>query len=514
MKNKIVQNPPQLEDGFRNALSLVAATFGPNGGNVSIAGTSQRLSFDDGLKALQNYEPVDPIENESVRRLLDAADMQHRSVGDGTSTTTILAASLYLKAMEQIKGGASRKQIIYAFKRSEQIVLEYLEENAMKVEPSDDRYIRDVATVAMHGDKYLGNLIGGLVSEIGKNGMISVEPGISDKVEVSKTTGYAWKNGVVDPKVFNTPGMATYGKTMVVIINDIINDIKTPFWNSVITLWRQEWEKNGTALTVVCQGATEAALAFFTNRSAGSTKLPFVCVKAPGKTAEQMTAMLSDLAEVTGATVYDTARGVMMNKSRDESNFDKKDFGWAEGIISTLGVTSIKLCEDIDYGLHGKIDVEANRAELTAVIQKELELGTINPDMAKMRLANLHGAIATIKMPFTSETEFNELKETIEDGYLCAISAFDGIAPGGGTMLVFACQDDLVDEMFASALYEPFKMVFPAESVWTAREVSNRIAEAGVFDSVAVLKSAIKSAMSVVIPLIGTTTWIVPDPNF
>ena len=76
MKNKIVQNPPQLEDGFRNALSLVAATFGPNGGNVSIAGTSQRLSFDDGLKALQNYEPVDPIENESVRRLLDAADMQ------------------------------------------------------------------------------------------------------------------------------------------------------------------------------------------------------------------------------------------------------------------------------------------------------------------------------------------------------------------------------------------------------------------------------------------------------
>lgn len=535
--NKIVTNPELFEQGLQEAADLVASTIGPFGGNVSIAGGRERLSFDDGLKAIQAYQPGDVQKMEAVRRIYDALLSQLKSCGDGTSTTTLLLVSLYFEARKLVEAGHRHRDVVRAFQALTEQVCEELDKMAIKAtidvngqEKGDPELLTKVATIAMHGDQKLGRLIGELVADLGRYGMIGAEIGSGSEIDVVRSTGYSWKAGVPDEVFFNTHGSARFGESLVVVCNEVCDDIQTPFWNKVLELWQVERSADNKdyGLVLISRGATGSVMSTFARATHQKTgqKMPMFILKPPGENDAECVAMLNDIAAVTGATVFDKLRGQM-----GKADFNGSHFGKVLGIHSTLNNSSLKLMEVFDRGFEAT-DVSLLRENLVGSIKaamSENKEDVAFQELGKKRIANLTGAVATIRFPVVSETQFSELQEQMEDGYRSAMSALDGVLPGGGMGLYYAGNEiwfdknkpNEIDAAFRAACRTPLVTLYGEVEVdvigpWDVCDLvtgkAGNAVELGILDSLNVVKSALRNAMSVAMPLVNTKRWLVLEP--
>ncbi len=548
--NKIVTDPKLFEDGLREAADLVASTIGPFGGNVSIAGGRERLSFDDGFKAIQAYQPGDVQKMEAVRRIHDALLSQLKSCGDGTSTTTLLLVSLYFEARKLVAAGHRERDVVRAFQALTEQVCEELDKMAIKAtideggqEKGNPELLTKVATIAMHGDQKLGKLIGELVADLGRYGMIGAEIGSGNEIEVARSTGYAWKAGVPDEVFFNTHGSARFGESLVLLVNEQCDDIQSPFWNKVLETWQQvsAQENKELGLILISRGAIGSVMSTFARATHKSGKrMPMCILKPPGENDAECVAMLNDIAAVTGGTVFDKLRGQM-----GKADFVAAQFGRVAGVNATLSNSSLKLMETVNQGF-SDLEVGVIRDGLVDGIQiamSENKEDSAFQDLGKKRIANLTGAVATIRFPVVSETQFSELQEQMEDGYRSAMSALDGVLPGGGKALFWAASEvirKIVDPddggetsnlahdtgiAFHESCCNPFSLlrkdyevagIEQLDEAWivtdlTTGSVGNAV-ELGILDSLNVVKSALRNAMSVAMPLVNTKRWLVIEP--
>ena len=556
MKTTIERDMSRFDAALNDVIDLVAATIGPNGGNVSIAGHGMAralsagqhlqdgehcLTFDDGKKAVQHYVPYDPIGYEAARRVYDAQLAQIAACGDGTSTTAVLLGAVYAAGKRAVAQGVPERDVIRSFSKLADMTTEYLGSIAKGVgsDVIDADLIIKVATLAMHGDKELGATIGGLVAEMGQYGMLSVEPGLGNKVEVSRSTGYAWRKGVVDNVFFNLNGQARFDDCMVVIVNEVCNDAQSPFWQKVFRMWVEEYDRfraatgNELGLVLISRGAQGSIMSTFAKQTLRGHKVPMLLLQCPGDDDKEAGLMLGDIAAVTGATVFDSVRGRLANES-----VVLNDIGRIAGVSATAKSTTLKLAEKVSVGL-ADIDADMLRKQRIADIEAEYDAEGAKDDMAmqeqkKRRISNLNGGVGIIKVPLSSQTNLSEMSETLEDGYLAATSALDGVLPGAGKGLYMAgyyiremakrADVDLpsvVCDCFADALQIVESLIMGEtprvkqyfDEVWLVRDAATGewgdAVDMGVIDSLNVVKFALRNAMSVAMPLLNTKVLLV-----
>lgn len=540
MFTKIETLNDNFNDALREVVGLVRMTMGPFGGNVSTVGGRERLSFDDGKRAVEMLQSKNPYLMEASRRVLDAQVSQVNTCGDGTSTTAVLLEALYFAGLRLVMSGYRRRAVISAFQQLCENACKDLDKMAKgKYEEGvdiDAGLVTAVATIAMHGDGRLGALIGGLVAEMGPYGMVTAEMGIGSEVTVSRGTGYSWRQGVADGVFFNRPGIAQYEDSLLVLVNEVCNDIQTDFWNSVFGAWHRERQRTGKDLALVlvsrgAEGSVSSTFAARTFQGAGgqSVKMPMLILRPPGETAGECEKMLSDIAAVTGATLFDQIRGRMGGK-----DFDTADFGRVAGVSATIKSSTLRLYDDVaDFAVSA--ETRSGEVEDEYVADGGVD-DVVAQNEKRNRLAALNGGVGIIRLPATSETQFNEMREMLEDGCRAAMSSLDGVVPGGGKALAWAGMqpDDGVDPKICAewmvALDAPMKALwdnfeapigvdmetyFEAGREWVVvdfnRNLEGDAIVLGVLDSAKVQKSALINAMSVAMPLLNTSVWLVRD---
>ena len=540
----------KIERGIHDAFELVSSTMGPFGGNVSVAGGRERRSFDDGLRALEHHVPDDPELREGVLRVLDAATAQLREVGDGTSTTTILLHALYFAGKKLLAQGHRHRDIISGFKRCAELVeseLDKMKKSGWKDEDGrrvvDRSVVVKAATVAVHGDKALGEMIGGLIADLGEHGMVTAEMTVERKMSVSRSTGYSWAGGCVDEAFYNTAGAARHGESLLVIVNEVCDNINTDFWKEVFELWQRQCaaENKDLGLILVSRGATGGVMSafargVFSDKHGNQRKVRMLILTPPGDGSDNdVRMMLGDLGRLTGATVFDKLRGTAANQQVTLASL-----GRVLEVSATKKTASLRLMEKIDSGISEEFVKEVKDAlvrDINEFYGHEDVAGDVEmQEQKKKRLAAIESAVGVIKIPSMSETEFNAVREVVEDGFRAAKSSMDGVVPGGGKAIAFACGNTVVggvDDYIIASFYEA--MCAPATVLWdsdlsglpleqaphfvsgdawqcydmTTGEVGDGL-ELGIIDSVEVVKAALRNAMSVAGPMLNTKShWIV-----
>lgn len=425
--NQIVQESSAMpvkgwEERFLSGLELVeevvGATYGGDGGNVMVAGAHGRQVFDDGYKALTALVPSDPIAREAVFYMRDAADAQRRTVGDGTSTTALLSAGLIRAGLELKQAGHKPSEIVEAFGDLVNEMVLHLKAMARTDVPREA--VVKAATLAMHGRRDLGEVIGGLVSDLGKDGEVMFVKGKGGDVSAIKREGLVWKGGVVDAAMLQGSSRMEMKDTLVFFLNDSVDNIQASFWAQVFEAFQQMCasDKKQYGLLLVCNGAGGSVLSTFMKQGWGIVRTP------PGINPSLS---LADLAAVTGGRVYGNLHGNIPD------TFDYTGFGIIPGFFATKYNTCISLDEDVLEEANRRADILRDSYASDDLKSSEADQGEL-----ALRLAVLSGGFGEVSVPYVSEVDFSSLKEVLEDGYLTAKAALEGVLPGGGSALYAA----------------------------------------------------------------------------
>lgn len=542
-----------FEMGLNAAVNIIATTIGPYGTNVSVAGAEGRWTFDDGFEAIKAFVPENVFEREAAFRVRDALVAQRDKVGDGTSTTALLLRAFYFAGRKLVEEGLRPRDVVRAFEKMGEQACEYVDKLAVPakvmeggVEVGDTDLLQKVCTVAMHGDKEMGGMIGGLVAELGPHGIVDVQMTSKRSLYVTRTHDYAWKGGVArgsERAFYNTGSGVEHGRCVLILANETLETIKVgeqgKFWDAVFgKVWPQACEREGAMvpLVLVCRAATGSVLSTFHRaEGAGGQKVPMCIVQAPGSDDDGLAPkMLQDLAALTGAKVFDSRRGNLM-----DGKVTLGDMGWCEAFKSNVFSTSVKPMDKVDDGWGSSPSDEIRKAVVAAIdLEYSAEGASDDPVLMQhkqRRLAAVLGATGTVYVPFTTETGAKTLMESVQDGIRAAQSAMDGVVPGGGKALYLAADEADFSGInlkctlaFREALEQPIVALwrsctgtevglgdqkFTTGKEWlvmdyeTGEEKDAR--EIGILDSSAVIKSAIRTALSVALPLVNTGVWLV-----
>lgn len=494
-----------------DAEAMLASTYGPFGLHVSAAGYNASQSFDDGFAAMSLLSDVSPVRNEAYRRVLAAGQAQVRAVGDGSTTAMLLTCELLRRGMR--KGGSIAKgqhDLVNDLRAAKDRAINALSE--MTINPGYDeagrKVLRDVSTIAVHGNREMGNLIGDLVFDLGPSGLIRAEASLDGQLSVSSAAGYVWERGVPDPVFFTGNGRMDYENPLIVLVYEELVDINDKFFKLLFQAWEQECKKQDRhiPLVLVCSKVKGSVMSTFQGAAKDGKPLALVSVAGGDQDGDLF---MRDLAAVTGATLMDGMRGSMLHK------FTAECFGRAARITSTATNTSVQLLERL-----GGLSIEDVLIARENQILTEYSHGDVlhdagAQDQRKRRIAALRGATGIIRVPMVTETGFASIKEQIEDGYFAAREAFNGVVPGGGASFRYLSEikgisgtllgdalASLWDVLLISSGLKSGPSITPGTAFNLVTTEFGNCVEIGLVDPVSVLKSAITVSVDAAIPLI------------
>ena len=528
MTKKIVYGEEAREALIRGANAVadaVKVTIGPKGRNVIIEreyGSPQIIN--DGVSIAKEVELDDPIENSGAKLIIDAASKTNDSVGDGTSSSTILAAAMISEGLRAIKDGYNAVQVKKGMQMAAQDISKTLDTLAVPVNTSEA--IAQVAAISAGNDEEVGNLIAQAMEKVGKDGVITVGESKSFDTSLEVTEGMQFDRGYISP-YFATDmekGEAVYENCYVLCINKSIGGMK-----EILPIIEQV-AKQGAPLLLIAEDVEGEALATLTINDMRKI-IKVVVVKAPDFGIHR-TNKLKDIAILTGGKC-----------AIDELNQKVEDFTLADlGVADKVIVTKD----------HTTIIVSARTPELEAHVrmlqaQATVEENTYEQDKLKERIAKLASGVAVIKVGALTEVEMKEKKLRIEDALNATKAAVkEGVVAGGGIALLKAY--DLADEfgdetnkniekgynIVYSCLMAPISQIVENAGV-DPNEVIKEIRlknddnfnygydalndeyvdmlKAGIVDPVAVTKSALLNATSIASMLLTTEAAIVKVPE-
>ena len=522
---QITTNHEKVLEGIEQGLEILEATYGAAGANVCVieAGNSEVRTLDDGVRAIERFRPSDTLHMQGVSYLIDAARAQHRSCGDGTSTCSILAGRLIQAGIAQLKSGRSIRHVVNDLTLARFNMVSAAQElskmTATKMSVRDKAVA--VAGIAMHGNWDLGEMIGGVVAEIGPDGMVIPEPSKDRSFHIRKATGYSWKSGVLSED-FLQGGRAVYDDALVVVASGTQESAKDPMWTAVFDHWdsicRAEGRtgKNAIPLVIIVPDANGSFLATMTGNARNG--FPFVVVKAPIP-SNQSRDMMRDLAQVCCAEYMDDAGGKL------RSTFNRNCFGRIKRISATKTSTTIQPIDDVTPDV---IDGIVGNIRL---IQDTLPDDSEGSVVCRERILALKAATAVIEIPVESKIQFDSQKEIIEDGWAAAMNVFDGVLPGGGAGLIAAytldgysdtpswvldAAEKLPESQFANSYpggVFPGRTMLPTVTFDYHTELGpdalvDASEECTILDPLETIVNAIENAFSVAIPAISTKVYV------
>lgn len=401
--------------GIDQLANTVKATLGPRGRNIVLDKKFGSPTITkDGVTVAKEIELKDPLENMGAQMVKEVASKTSDVAGDGTTTATVLAQSIYKEGLKMVAAGANPTLIKKGIDKGVEVVVNELKDLSQDV---SGKMIAQVGAISANNDLSIGEIIAEAMEKVGKDGVITVEEGKSLDTVLDFVEGMQFDRG------FLSPYFVTDTDRMVAELDDahiLLYDKKLSNLREMLPLL-ENVAKSGRPMLVVAEDIEGEALATMVfNKIRGI--LNVVAVKAPGF-GDRRKAMLEDIAILTGAQVISEELGMKLESTTLEH------LGTAKKIVVDKDNTTIVEGAGTDDAIKGRIKQIKNQIEDT----------TSDYDKEKLqeRLAKLSGGVAVIRVGAATETELKEKKARVEDAMHATKAAVEeGIVPGGGIALL------------------------------------------------------------------------------
>ena len=410
----------ELSAGIDQLAKIVAMTHGPKGRSVliekSFGGPTVSV---DGATIAKEIEVESDRENVGVVLVKEVAKKQADAAGDGTTTSIVLAQSIFRESLRNIAAGADAMALKRGIDHGVRKAVETMK--GISQEVKDKNEMARVATLAANGDSEVGDLIAKAVSKTGVDGALTTEESQGIETTLEFVEGMQFDKGYLSPYFINNP------ENMDVVLEDayvLIHDKKISATKDLLGVLEQVGQ-SGKPLLVVAEDIESEALALLViNKVRGTAN---VCaVKAPGF-GDRRKAMLDDMAVLTGGKVITEDAGMQLE------NIGLDVLGRAKRITVDKDNTTIA------RGAGKKAEIEARQNQT----KKLIDATTSDYDREKLeeRLAKLTGGVAVIHVGANTEAAMKEKKERVEDAISATRAAVEeGIVPGGGVAYLRASQ--------------------------------------------------------------------------
>jgi len=403
--------------GINRLADAVKVTLGPKGRNVVIEKKFGSPTITkDGVTVAKEIELEDKLENTGAQMVREVASKTSDVAGDGTTTATVLAQSIFKEGVKTVAAGASPM----ALKRGIDKAVERVVEEIQKLsKPIKGEAIAQVGTISANGDATIGKLIAEAMEKVGKDGVITVEESKTLETSLEVVEGMQFDRGYLSPYFVTDP------ERMECVLEDamiLINEKKISSMKDLLPLLEQV-ARQGKPLVVIAEDVEGEALAtLVVNKLRGT--LQVCAVKAPGF-GDRRKAMLQDIATLTGGKAITEDLGIKLE------NIQLQDLGRAKKVVVDKDNTTIV------EGAGKRADIEGRVKQIRAQIEET----TSDYDREKLqeRLAKLVGGVAVIRVGAATETELKEKKARVEDAMHATKAAVEeGIVPGGGVAFIRA----------------------------------------------------------------------------
>ncbi len=402
--------------GVNILANAVKATLGPKGRNVVLdKAFGAPTVTKDGVSVAKEIELEEKFENMGAQMVKEVASQTSDVAGDGTTTATVLAQSIFKEGIKAVAAGMNPMDLKRGLDKAVAAAVDKLKEIS---EPcTDTKAIAQVGAISANSDESIGNIIAEAMEKVGKEGVITVEEGQSLENELEVVEGMQFDRGYISPYfVNNQEKMTAELEDPYILLHDKkISNIRDllPVLEAVA--------KAGRPLLIIAEDVEGEALAtLVVNTIRGIVKV--AAVKAPGF-GDRRKAMLQDIAILTGGTVISEEVGLSLEKASLD------DLGRAKKVTVSKENTTI-----VD-GAGRPEDIKARVEQ----IRKQMDEATSDYDREKLqeRMAKLAGGVAVIKVGAATEVEMKEKKARVEDALHATRAAVEeGVVPGGGVALI------------------------------------------------------------------------------
>ncbi len=407
-----------LKDGLAQLAAAVKVTLGPTGKNVILQKSfgSPKVTK-DGVSVSKEIELPEPFKGMGAKMVNQVASKTADEVGDGTTTSTVLAEAIYNEGLKYVTAGINPMAIQRGINKATDVATDFIESASVPVKGHSD--IAKVATISANNNPQVGEILADAIDKVGREGVIEVEEGNGMENELTVVEGMQFDRGYISPYFI------TNTETLESVLEDayiLLHEKKISNIRELVPLLEKIAQVAKPLLVVAEDVEGEALAALVINRLQGVLK---VCaVKAPGF-GDRRKAMLADMAVLTGGQVITEDLGIKLE------SVELSQLGQAKKIIAAKETTTI-------------IEGAGKTKDVTArcdQIRSQIEKTTSNYDSEKLqeRLAKLTGGVAVIKAGAATETEMKERKDLLEDAlHATRAATAEGVVAGGGVVFLRA----------------------------------------------------------------------------
>jgi len=404
--------------GIQKLAHAVKVTLGPSGRVVVLEKSfGSPTVTKDGVTVAKEVELSDPYENMGAQMVKEVASRVSKDAGDGTTTATIYAESIFAEGLKNVTAGGNPNEIKRGIDKAVSAMVDELKKMSKRVDSSKE--IAQVGAVSANNDPEIGQIIAKAMDKVGKDGVITVEEGKSLDTEVVLVEGMQFDKGYLSPH------FVTNVATMECELSDayvLIHEKKISSAKDLVPILGKIADA-GKALLIIAEDIEGEALAtLVVNKLRGVLKV--VAVKAPGF-GDRRKEMLQDIAILTGGKPIMEELGIELDK------ITLADLGRAKKL------TVDKDNSTIVEGAGSQSEIKARIDQ----IRHQIEATTSDYDREKLeeRLAKLAGGVAQINVGAATEIEMKEKKARVEDAlHACRAAVEEGILPGGGVSILRA----------------------------------------------------------------------------
>jgi chaperonin GroEL len=476
----------------------------------------------DGVTIAKEMELRDHVENMGVQMIRQAAERTGEAVGDGTSTSTILAHAIFADGVRNVVAGASAVDLKRGLDRGAQAAVEALKLLSRPVKSRLEK--AQIATISAHNNQNIGDMVADAMEKVGNEGVITVEESKTTETQLEVVEGLQFDRGYLSPYFITDP------EKMEAVLEDVLillTDRKIGVMKDLLPILEQV-ARTGSAILIIAEDVEGEALAtLVVNKIRGSLKC--IAVKAPGF-GDRRKEMLEDMGILTGGRVPTEELGIKLE------SLSMEDMGRAKRVVVNKDTTTLI------GGGGDKARIEGRKQQIRAQIDKT----TSDYDREKLqeRLAKLAGGVAVIRVGAPSESEMKSKKEALDDAISATKAAVaEGIVPGGGLVLLRAidavereegkCEGDERTglQILRRALEAPTRQIAENSSVDggvvvnqmrtgkgnmgfdAARKEYVDLVEAGIIDPTKVVRVALENAVSVASLLLLTEATLTEVPE-
>ncbi|MDA1120674.1 MAG: chaperonin GroEL [Bacteroidetes bacterium] len=512
----------QIKRGVDKLANAVKVTLGPKGRNVIIDKKFGAPNVTkDGVTVAKEIELREPIENMGAQLVKEVASKTADDAGDGTTTATVLAQSIFAHGIKNVAAGANPMDLKRGIDKAVIAVVADLKSQSKAIKDSDE--ITQVATVSANNDTEIGAMIAEAMNKVGKDGVITVEEAKGTVTEVKTVEGMQFDRGYLSPYfVTNTEKMEVELENPYILIHDK----KITAMKDLLPVL-EATAQTGKPLLIIAEDIEGEALAtLVVNKIRGSLKV--AAVKAPGF-GDRRKAMLEDIAILTGGTVISEERGYKLESatidylgSADKINIDKDN----TTIVNGAGKAA---------------DIKSRVSQ----IKQQIDNTTSDYDKEKLqeRLAKLSGGVAILYIGAATEVEMKEKKDRVDDALHATRAAVqEGIVAGGGVAFIrtIASLDKIVTDnddqatgvnIVRMALESPLRTIVENAGVEgsvvvqkvkegkadfgfnAATNKYENMFKAGIIDPTKVTRLALENAASIAALLLTTECVVAEEPE-